>query len=205
MDDQCARVDQANLSDQLIDFFVTYITLAEPESGELLAMFHRRDVARGELLLAPGDPLGYIYFVASGLLRIYYQVENKGNFREFNKSFATENMMVAGSMDENGNVSEYGIEALEDSTLMVASLEEFRQAMRRFPVFAEWRRAYLSQLALRKTRREREFLTGSALQRYMAFIEQEPELARRLPQYHIASYLGITDVALSRLRGREFR
>jgi hypothetical protein len=60
----------------------------------------------------------------------------------------------------------------------------------------------MEALAVKKTSREAGFLLDSAEQRYKSFLEQEPELVRRLPLYHIASFLGITDVALSRIRRR---
>jgi CRP-like cAMP-binding protein len=57
-------------------------------------------------------------------------------------------------------------------------------------------------VAIRKERREGEFLLDSAEQRYQRLLTEQPELAERLPLYHLASYLGVTDVALSRIRRR---
>jgi hypothetical protein len=48
--------------------------------------------------------------------------------------------------------------------------------------------------------RERSFLQQTATERYLDFCERHPDLLQRIPQYHIASYLGVTEVTLSRLR-----
>jgi CRP-like cAMP-binding protein len=61
---------------------------------------------------------------------------------------------------------------------------------------------FLALLALKKERREASFLLLDAGERYEAFLEDFADLVPRLPQYHIASYLGITPVALSRIRSR---
>ena len=60
----------------------------------------------------------------------------------------------------------------------------------------------MESLALRKTHREATFLLDPAEQRYRQLLREEPALCERLPLYHVASYLGITDVALSRIRRR---
>ncbi|MNL75244.1 hypothetical protein D3C87_2010170 [compost metagenome] len=57
----------------------------------------------------------------------------------------------------------------------------------------------VERLYIRKEERERELLFLSALQRYEAFLVKYPGLENRIPQYHIASYLGISPVSLSRM------
>ena len=68
--------------------------------------------------------------------------------------------------------------------------------------WANFGRMYMETIAVRKAKREAAFLLDSAERRYLDFLQESPELAERLPLYHIASFLGITDVALSRIRKR---
>ena len=64
-------------------------------------------------------------------------------------------------------------------------------------------RLLTEQLYIKKEQREAEFLLDDAPTRYRNFQKQYPGLEDRLPQYHVASYLGITPVALSRIRNAE--
>ena len=58
----------------------------------------------------------------------------------------------------------------------------------------------LEQLAIKKERREADFLLMSATERYEKFLQEYAHIVDSIPNYHIASYLGITEVGLSRIR-----
>jgi hypothetical protein len=66
-------------------------------------------------------------------------------------------------------------------------------------------RRLIELVLISKMQRERSFLQGDATSRYLDFIKQHPELTQRIPQYHLASYLGITEVSLSRICGKVAR
>jgi len=70
----------------------------------------------------------------------------------------------------------------------------------RHPVWERIGRIKAERLAIQKEFREKEFLLDTAETRYRRFLKEFPDLTDRIPQYYIASYLGITDVALSRIR-----
>jgi CRP-like cAMP-binding protein len=67
-------------------------------------------------------------------------------------------------------------------------------------VFGQFQRRLTAWLLSRKETHTRSLLLGGARERYLDFIERYPQLVGRVPQYHIASYLGITEVHMSRLR-----
>jgi CRP-like cAMP-binding protein len=91
------------------------------------------------------------------------------------------------------------IEALEDCDLLVGRYEDLRALYRRHPGWQAAGRLIAEQHFIAKERREYEFLQQSASERYLAFRNERPDLAGRLAQYQVASYLGITPVALSRI------
>jgi len=82
------------------------------------------------------------------------------------------------------------------------TLEESLALRDRYLCWQEVAARYAEMLFAEKERREREFLSDDAATRYRTFLADSPDLESRLPQYFIASYLGITPVALSRIRGR---
>jgi len=98
-----------------------------------------------------------------------------------------------------GEASAFSIEAMEDSVVIEISYDLLKELMDTSPMWERFVRTSVERLYIRKEERERELLCYSALERYQAFLLKYPGLEKRIPQYHIASYLGISPVSLSRL------
>jgi CRP-like cAMP-binding protein len=93
-----------------------------------------------------------------------------------------------------------GVEALEPGTLLIADAAAFNALYDIHPVFDRLGRRMGEWWLGRKEQRARSFQLQDARDRYLGFIRDHGDLVQRIPQYHIASYLGITDVSLSRIR-----
>ena len=154
----------------------------------------------GDLLHVGNQEAKYVYFLSEGLVRVFSCTKN-GN--EFNKSFAQEGQFIAAIQSPIGATpSIYSIQALEEVVAIAINKKDLDKLYYRSLLWANIGRLYMETLAVRKEKREAQFLLDSAEDRYLQFVEDHPGLADRLPLYHIASYLGITDVALSRIRKR---
>jgi len=94
----------------------------------------------------------------------------------------------------------YGIQALEPTTYLVAPLEQFTALYTVDPLFERIGRKLAELLLIRKELRMRSMLEQTATERYLDFIQKNPSLAERIPQYQLAAYLGISEVSLSRLK-----
>ncbi|MOA52811.1 hypothetical protein D3C78_1761660 [compost metagenome] len=95
--------------------------------------------------------------------------------------------------------SYFSIQALEDSVVIEIPYELQQDLMERDHGWERLVRKAVEKLYLKKEERERQLLFLDAGKRYCAFLESYPHIAKSLPQYHIASYLGISPVSLSRL------
>jgi CRP-like cAMP-binding protein len=154
----------------------------------------------GDILFAAGDRLEDLYFVVSGLVRYYYLTSDG---REFNKSFVSNGGVVTClSSFLEARPAPFFTEALEPTVLVALPMEKMRELKSREIVLERMINGFIAKLALQKEKREASFLLENAAGRYEAFLKDFADLAPRLPQYHIASYLGITAVALSRIRAR---
>lgn len=102
--------------------------------------------------------------------------------------------VVAGTV---GWPAPYGIQALADS---VIGVEPFKNSFKPGRSMQAVLNAFQSDLAAYKSQRLAAFQTLDARGRYEHFLRTEPELAQQLPAYHVASYLGMSEVTLSRLR-----
>jgi CRP-like cAMP-binding protein len=162
------------------------------------ALFQTRSLGKGEFFIRAGQPSGSLAFINAGLLRFFYET---GDGKEFNKSFSRENDFAgAYSAYLTRSPSRFGIQALENSHLLVAKFDAIVGLFDRHACWQRLGRLLAEQLYIRKEQREAEFLLDDALTRYRNFQAQYPGLESRVTQYHVASYLGITPVALSRIR-----
>ena len=161
-------------------------------------IFHPAQLSKGDFFVQAGEIPQTLGFVVSGLLRFYY-IDASGN--EFNKSFSIENGFVAAySGLLLGEPSRLFIDAIEDSTLLVANYEAYRMLSAEHLCWQIINRKIAEGLYIKKEKRESELLLDDATTRYLTFRREYPGLEDRLKQYHIASYLGITPVTLSRIR-----
>jgi CRP-like cAMP-binding protein len=158
-------------------------------SKELLASQH---------WIQAGDICTDLCFIIEGLLRIYY-IDQAGN--EVNQHFYQANEVIA-PVDAlvSHEPCQYFIQALEPTRLMVANYNELSQAGEENPDLLRLEIKMLQTIFIKNARREARLLLGNAEQRYRWFCKEYPEFLDRIPQYHIASFLGITPVSLSRLR-----
>ena len=161
-------------------------------------LFHSRSLKEGEYFIRAGQPSEYLGFINAGLVRFFYQTP-RGT--EFYKSFSQENQfMGAYSAFLTDKVARLSIQAMEETHILVAKISVIVNLYDKHRCWEKLGRLLAEQLYIKKEQREAEFLLDDAETRYHNFLEQYPGLENRLAQYHIASYLGITPVALSRIR-----
>jgi CRP-like cAMP-binding protein len=150
-------------------------------------------VKKGQILQYKGDRNTKIYHVVSGLLRSY-SIDSKGKEHIF--LFAPEGWVMADNTKEFNTPSELFIEAIENSVLDVQD-KNYREVNP--PVEMLLKRIGVLQ------KRVIMLMSASALERYEHFIETYPEIIQRVPQKMIASYLGITPEALSKVKNERIK
>jgi CRP-like cAMP-binding protein len=170
-----------------------------PESAwENRAPFEHLRFEKGDYFVRIGDIPDKMGFIWSGLFRVFYITE-QGDERIL--VFRNENRFLSAfSAFLEGRPSWYGIQALEPSLLLCIHIDEYKRLVAEHPYWSQFSRQYVESIFLEKEKREREFLSESAETRYLNFRKNYPDIENRVPQYQIASYLGITPVALSRIR-----
>jgi CRP-like cAMP-binding protein len=157
---------------------------------------------KDDFLIRAGDRSRHIFFIHSGLLRLYY---TSADGKERNKAFYGPGQ-VAGAVSAaiSGTPASFSIQALEPAVLARADFDQLYRHAHRQPELSRVVIGLLAEAFIRNEQREAMLLTCSAEARYQWLIDNQPELLRRLPQFHIASYIGVDAVSLSRLK-RKFR
>lgn len=191
-------MDKEYLVQQLSKIAARYNVPADREAlGELVAISSFRVIAQGSLIASIGDGTGYSGLMLNGTARSYY-IDSEGN--DITRGFAVEGSLF---MDEGLYGYDERIcmwEALEDSTVMLCETSRVKDLIRSNAAFKDLWICLLEMSVRYKLYRENGFLVESAAERYMHFKKLYPEVCRRVPQKHIATYLGITPESLSRIR-----
>lgn len=165
---------------------------------KLISISRQKNIEKGSCFIRAGETPGYFAFVIQGLFRYYYLDEN-GN--EFTKGFFLENSVISAySALIQNRESYFSIEALEDSLIVVVKYQTWKEIAENELCWKNFLLSLLEKGYCIKEAREREFLLFDAEERYRSFLNTYPGLEKRVKQHLIASFLGITPVALSRIR-----
>ena len=153
--------------------------------------------SKGDIVARTGDKANTAGLVISGVIRSYY-VDSEGN--DITQYFASE----AGWCIDSGMIGfdemQANWEALEDTTVMLFDVSDMKKLIYSDESLKSVWISVLESGMRYKVYRENGFLVENATERYVAFRKRYPELAKRVPQRYIATYLGITPESLSRIR-----
>ncbi|WP_461452469.1 Crp/Fnr family transcriptional regulator [Mucilaginibacter sp.] len=178
------------------DFIKLKIAIRESELDVILSNFKVKQVKKGQLILKRGQIANQYHYVKSGALRFFF-----GEFDHqltalvvFQNDFFTE----ISSLNPQ-KPTRFNIEAIEDTELIYIDKPKMEKLYQQFPAWQEFGRITWEAMAVRMIDQIISFQTLSAEERYLEFLEKS-ELIQRIPVKQIASYLGITPNALSRIR-----
>nr|WP_244939928.1 Crp/Fnr family transcriptional regulator [Leptospira adleri] len=159
-----------------------------------------RELTYGDFLVKQGKIPTEYAFVFSGVLREYYLTPNGD---EYIKSFNFPGEFTGSYFDLlSKQPSTCNIRAITDCKLAVADFENLNSLFETHIAWERLGRKVAENLFLKKAKREYELLALDAEARYNILKEAYPNIEDLVPQYHIASYLGITAVSLSRIRSK---
>lgn len=157
-----------------------------------------KKVAKNEFLLKEGEICLDTFFVEKGLLRMF-SLDKNG--KEHVIQFAPENWLISDRSSLNFNEkSKFYIEAIEDTEVFILGNDFFTKMIENYPHIAERNDLLLQKHIRNLQNRVNSLLADTAEERYMNFIKMYPDILLRVPQWMVASYLGITPESLSRVR-----
>ncbi|WP_353348834.1 Crp/Fnr family transcriptional regulator [Oceaniserpentilla sp. 4NH20-0058] len=191
--------DDENAFFALRESLESYSPISDETWRAFVGISKFRSLTKHSILYGSGEvPHSYAY-VFQGLMRCFV-CDEKGN--EYNKIFFNEGTFP-GAMTAllTSTPTTHAFEAIEDTLIIEIDFSAYRKLMIERNDLKLFQIYYLEKnWLLAKDAREIEIVQDDATARYLRFIKQHPSLVDRLPQYHIASHLGITPTQLSRIR-----
>jgi CRP-like cAMP-binding protein len=179
-------------------FLLLYIKMSDKEFDAVKEILSPIFLSKGDMFVGLTNEPIRCGFIIKGLLRTYFITEGG---EEFITDLCCENQITTNydSLTSNLN-NEYYSQALEESIILAMDYNQFLELGEKYPCFDALKSTLIEYYYNEKMNREKELLSLNAKQNYKKFLQTHGNIAHRTPQYHIASYLGITPVQLSRIK-----
>ncbi len=183
------------------NYLNSFSKIPEEQVDALISIFNPKALRKGDFYAKEGEICKKLAFLSKGIIRAYYQ-NDKGV--EYNKLFFQEPAIVAGySSLITGQENLINIQCLTDCEIFEVNFKQIIDLYEKHPLIERLNRSIAEDFFVKKERREMSLVMNDADKRYEMFKEEYPQLENDVPQYQIASYLGITATQLSRIRAQK--
>ncbi len=185
--------------DEIKRYFETYFGISQTDWDLFSSKLIREEFSNKKILLHAGQTENHLSFIEKGIVRQYVPLEHKditigfafqGSFISAYDSFITQ------------SPSEYCVETLQETILWRLDFGSLQEIYEKTEIGHFIGRKASEELFLKKSKREISLLKHSAEERYYRLFDERPELIQFIPLKYIASYIGVTPQALSRIRKR---
>lgn len=187
------------MKQKLVDYFSRIIPLTDEEAGAILESIVTKTFKKGDILLKEGQVSSEVYFVLEGCVRQYYLKEGE----EVTNGFFTEEQWVISinSLSQKIPADHYWV-CSEDTTVVIGNEQKENDLYSRFPRFETISRKVMEKVFGEQQKLNVSYFTATPEERYLRLMNTRPDLFQRIPQYQIASYIGVKPESLSRIRRR---
>jgi CRP-like cAMP-binding protein len=183
-------------------FLIAVVPFSEDELKDIIPHFEKESVKKNELLSKEGQVCNKLYFIEKGMGRSYY-IKKDG--KEITQWFFGEGQFMASAESFfKQSPSFYSLEILEDATLYSISHEKMEILLDKYHRMEKFIRLLSTDIFIKITNKLNAIQFHTAKERYNYMLSEFPDIAHRISLGHIASYLGMTQETLSRIRRNDF-
>ncbi|MDB5020213.1 MAG: cyclic nucleotide-binding protein [Pedobacter sp.] len=185
----------------MLEKFKSYLQKRLPLTDEQFELISKdlkvKTFQKNDIILSQGELCSRTYFVLDGLMRSY-SIDSKGKVHII--QFAPEYWWLSERNSLFNELSEFNIDAIETTSAVIIPKDYFLTVSKHVDGFETLNSTMLNNAIRFMQKRINMLLSATAEERYLDFIKLYPNLTLRVPQWMIASYLGITPESLSRVR-----
>ncbi|RYU94300.1 Crp/Fnr family transcriptional regulator [Emticicia agri] len=185
------------MKEKVVSYFSAIQTLSADEAKAIADSAVIKKYCKGDFLVREGQYASDTFFVLEGLVRQYNLIDGE----EKTTAFFTENQWVL-SLGTADVPSKYYWICEEDCYLLIGNDQKAQNIFDQFPRLESIARKIVENAFIDYQHTINTYLTDSPEQRYIRLLESKPDLIQRIPQYQLASYIGVKPESLSRIRKR---
>lgn len=187
------------VENKFVSYFSRISPLSKEESEAIAESMQTKTFKKGDYLLQEGQISANTYFILEGCVREYLLTNGDEKTTNF---FTEEQWAISLNNFAPQNTAKHNWVCVEDTTVVVGDEQQAQALFKRFPRFETISRTIMEAAFLEQKEALSSYYTDSPEQRYLKLMKSRPDLAQRVPQYQLASYIGVKPESLSRIRKR---
>ncbi|SHO64986.1 Crp/Fnr family transcriptional regulator [Algoriphagus zhangzhouensis] len=187
------------MDNKFVNYFSKISSLTKEEAEAIAQTMKTQSFEKGDYLLRQGQKSSKTYFILSGCIREYILTDGEEKTTNF---FTEEQWAISLNGFTPENSATHNWVCVEDTTVVVGDEEQAQAIFKRFPRFETISRTIMEAAFSEQREALTSYYTDSPEQRYLKLLKSRPDLIQRIPQYHLASYIGVKPESLSRIRKR---
>ncbi len=187
------------MENKFVRYFSSISPLTQEEGDAIAKSMQTRFFKKGEHLIREGQYSVSTFFILEGCVREYILKEGEEKTTNF---FTEEQWAISLNSFNPQNTATHNWVCVEDTTVVVGDEQQAQALFKDFPRFETISRTIMEAAFAEQKEALASYYTDSPEQRYLKLLKSRPGLIQRIPQYHLASYIGVKPESLSRIRKR---
>jgi len=185
------------MDNKLINYFLRITNLSVNELNVLTESMVIKEYPKGSFLVKEGQFYTDTYFVLEGCIRQFKIIDGNDITTNF---FTEEQWIISNELTEIKSQSDYNLQCIEDSSVVIGNEQKAQEIFKQFPHLEIISRKIMETVFLEQQRFLTTYITDKPEQRYLNLLKSRPDIFQRVPQYDIATYIGVKPESLSRIR-----
>ena len=185
------------MENKLIEYFQKITSLTSAESKILSDSMVIKKIEKGTYLIKEGQFENDSFFVIEGLVRQFKNIDGTEITTNF---FTEEQWIISFEGIEGKSKSEYNLICVEDTVVVIGDEEKAQELFKQSPKFERISRQIMETVLKEQQSQMTSYITDKPEKRYLKLLEDRPDIFQRVPQYDIATYIGVKPESLSRIR-----
>jgi len=185
------------MDNKLINYFLRITNLSVNELNVLIESMVIKEYPKGSFLVKEGQFYTDTYFVLEGCIRQFKIIDGNDITTNF---FTEEQWIISNELTEIKSQSDYNLQCIEDSSVVIGNEQKAQEIFKQFPHLEIISRKIMETVFLEQQRFLTTYITDKPEQRYLNLLKSRPDIFQRVPQYDIATYIGVKPESLSRIR-----